>query len=93
MGRAVKNSLEIVIKQVRLEGGFKRGGRISGGVFEANCSRQMGQRKKKILDQMFLFLHEGRQRFVCRMQILIVLLECKVKGDRTDTEGLFQRWS
>jgi len=28
MGRAVKNSLEIVIKQVRLEGCFKRGGRI-----------------------------------------------------------------
>ena len=64
----------------------------------AACLRQivpdMGQRKKKILDQMFLFLHEGRrQRFVCRMQILIVLLECKVKGDRTDTEGLFQKWN
>ena len=28
MGRAVKNSLERVIKQVRLESGFKRGGRI-----------------------------------------------------------------
>jgi len=28
MGRAAKNSLEIVIKQVRLEGGFQRGGRI-----------------------------------------------------------------
>ena len=28
MGRAVKNSLEIIIKQVRLEGGFERGGRI-----------------------------------------------------------------
>ena len=28
MGRAVKNSLEIIIKQVRLEGGFQRGGRI-----------------------------------------------------------------
>ena len=28
MGRAVNNSLEIVIKQVRLEGGFNRGGRI-----------------------------------------------------------------
>ena len=27
MGRAVKNSLEIIIKQVRLEGGFERGGR------------------------------------------------------------------
>ena len=28
MGRAVKNSLEIIIKQVRLEGGFERGDRI-----------------------------------------------------------------
>ena len=28
MGRAVKNSVEIMIKQVRLEGGFERGGRI-----------------------------------------------------------------
>ena len=36
MGRAVKNSLEIVIKQVRLEGGFKRGGRIRA----AECLRQ-----------------------------------------------------
>ena len=37
---AVKNSLEIIIEQVRLEGSFKRGGKISGGVFEANCMRQ-----------------------------------------------------
>ena len=37
MGRAVKNSLEIVIKQVRLEGGFKRGGRIR----VAECLRQI----------------------------------------------------
>ena len=28
IGTAVKNSLEIIIKQVRLEGSFKRGGRI-----------------------------------------------------------------
>ena len=33
------------------------------------------------------------QRFVCQMQIVIVLLEYKVEGDQTDTEGLFQRWS
>ena len=33
----------------------------------------------------------GSQRFVCQMQIVIVLLEYKVEGDRTDTEGLFQR--
>ena len=36
MGRAVKNSFEIIIKQVRLEGGFERGGRIR----VAECSRQ-----------------------------------------------------
>ena len=35
----------------------------------------------------------GGQRFVCRIQIVIVLLEYKVEGDRTDTEGLFQRWN
>ena len=37
MGRAVKNSLEIIIKQVRLEGGFERGGRIR----VAECLRQI----------------------------------------------------
>ena len=36
MGRAVKNSLEIIIKQVRLEGGFERGGSIR----VAECLRQ-----------------------------------------------------
>ena len=37
MGRAVKNSLEIIIKQVRLEGGFESGGRIR----VAECLRQI----------------------------------------------------
>ena len=37
MGRAVKHSLEIIIKQVRLEGGFERGGRIR----VAECLRQI----------------------------------------------------
>ena len=37
MGRAVKNRLEIIIKQVRLEGGFERGGRIR----VAECLRQI----------------------------------------------------
>ena len=37
MGRAVKNSLEIIINQVRLEGGFERGGRIR----VAECLRQI----------------------------------------------------
>ena len=49
----------------------------------------MGQHKKKIFHQMFLCLHEGRKGFVCQMQIVIVLLEYKVEGDRADTEGLF----
>ena len=89
-----KDSFEIVVEQVRLEGGFKkRRKNQSGGVFEANCSRQMGQHKKNIFHQMFLCLHGGWQRFVCQMQIVIVLLEYKVEGDRTDTEGLFQRWN
>ena len=55
MGRAVKNSLEIIIKQVRLEGGFERG----GGVFEANCSRQVGQHKKRSFIKCFFCLHGG----------------------------------
>ena len=54
-------------------------------MFEANCSKQMGQHKNKIFHQMFLCLHEGLERFVCRMRIVIVLLEYKVEGDRTDT--------
>ena len=37
MGRAVKNSLEIIIKQVHLEGVFERGGRIR----VAECLRQI----------------------------------------------------
>ena len=37
IGTAVKNSLEIIIKQVRLEGGFKRGGRIR----VAECLRKI----------------------------------------------------
>ena len=34
---------------------------------------------------MFLCLHGGWQRLVCQMQIVIVLLEYKAEGDRTDT--------
>ena len=37
MGRAVKNSLEIIIKQVHLEGGFEREGRIR----VVECLRQI----------------------------------------------------
>ena len=72
---------------------WKRRQNQSGGVFEANCSRQMGQHKKKIFHQMFLCLHRGWQRFMCLMQIITVLLAHKVEGNRTDIEGLFQRWN
>ena len=37
IGRAVKNSVEIITKQVCLEGGFERGGRIR----VAECLRQI----------------------------------------------------
>ena len=30
---------------------------------------------------------------MCQMQMVIVLLEYKVEGYWTDTEGLFQRWN
>ena len=93
IGRAVKNSLEIIIKPVRLEGGFERGGRIR----VAECLGQIVPDRwasvRKGSHQMFLDLHQVRQRFVCRMRIVIVLLEYKVEGDRTDTEGLFMKWN
>ena len=55
----MKNSLEIVIKQVRLEGGFERGGRIR----VADCLRQIvpdrwASIRKKIFHQILLCLHE-----------------------------------
>ena len=55
----LKMSVQGPFKQVRLEGGFETGGRISDRVFEANCSKQMGQHKKKVFHQMFLCLHGG----------------------------------
>ena len=52
MGRhgCEKDSVEIVIEEVSTEGSFQRGGRIRAAdrVFEANCSKQMGERKKTI---------------------------------------------
>ena len=52
----MKDSLEIVIAQVCLEGSLKRGGRISGGVFEAHCSKQIGQCNKTVLTpKVFMF--------------------------------------
>ena len=88
-----KDSLEIVLEQVRLEGGFKTKRRIKA----AECLRQTVPNRwasvRKGSHQMFLDLHQVRQRFVCRMRIVIVLLEYKVEGDRTDTEGLFMKWN
>ena len=82
---------------MRLVGGFKRGGRIRvAECLRQNCSKQMGQRKKAIFHQILfvcLLFTKGWQRFVCRMRIVIVLLEYKVEGDRTDNEGPFQRWN
>ena len=39
---------------------------MRGGVFQANYSK-LGQRKKTTFHQLFLCLHEGWQRFGCRM--------------------------
>ena len=60
MDRAVKNSLEIieVNRCVLRAASVERGGRIrvAESVFEANCSRQMGQHKKKDLSpNVFVF--------------------------------------
>ena len=50
----MKDSLELVPKPRRLEGGLERGRKViveweyqSGEVFEASCSKRLGQRKKK----------------------------------------------
>ena len=65
MGRAVKNSLEISIEQMRLEGGLEGAGRMRvAEYFEANCSRQMGQHKKKIFHQMFC-VYTGGEKGLC----------------------------
>ena len=75
----MKNSLEIIIKQVRLEGGFERGGRIR----VAECLRQIvpdrwASIRKRSFTKCFLCLHGRLQRFVCQMQIVIVLLEYNI---------------
>ena len=86
MGRAVKNSLEIVIKQVHLQGGFKRGGRIS---LRQIVPDRWASIRKRSFTKCFCVYTGGWLRFVCQMQIVIVLLEYKVEGDRTDTDRLF----
>ena len=89
MGMAVKNSLEIIIKQVRLEGGFERGGRIR----VAECLRQIvpdrwaSIRKWSFTKCFCVYVFVSTflwQRFVCQMQIVFVLLEYKVwrRSDR-----------
>ena len=55
----------------------------SGVVFETNCSKQMGQRKE----------NNGLRNVFVLTRWVTVLLECKVEGDRTDTEGMCQRWN
>ena len=65
---------------------LKRRKNQSGGVFEANGSKQMGQRKKTFFHQIFWCLHEGWQRFGWQMWIAIVLLEYTIQGDRTGKE-------
>ena len=78
----MKNSLEIMIKQVCLEGGCKRGCRIR----VAECLRQIvpdrwaSIRKRSFTKCFCVYMGGGGdQRFVCRMQIVIVLLECKIE--------------
>ena len=63
------------IKQVRLEGGFERGGRI----IVAECLRQIfpdrwASIRKRSFAKCFCLYTGGWQRFVCQMQIIIVLL-------------------
>ena len=86
---AVKNSLEIIIA------GFERGGRIR----VTECLRQIvpdswARIRKNLSPNVFAFTRGVTKfRLLYQIQIVIVLLEYKVEGDRTDTEGLFQRWS
>ena len=54
----------------------------------AECLRQIvpdrwASIRKRSFTNVFVFT---RQRFVCQMQVVIVLLEYKVEGDRTDTD-------
>ena len=53
-------------------------------MFEANCSRQMGQHKKKTFHKMFLCLHGGLTKVRVSDADRNCLAECKVEGDRTD---------
>ena len=58
MGRDVKNSLEIIIKQVRLEGGFERRGKIR----VAECLRQVIVRSEILTSREVTAGHLGTIR-------------------------------
>ena len=80
MGRAVKNSLEIVIKQVRLEGSFKRGGRIR----VVECLRQIvpdrwASIRKRSFTKCFCVYTGGDKGSCvrCRQHIYTILMKQK----------------
>ena len=62
----------------------------------AECLRQIvpdrwASIRKRSFTKCFCVYTGDDKRFVCQMQIVIVLLEYKFEADRTDTEELFQR--
>ena len=58
---------------------------------EANCSRQMTQRKKTILHQIFEFKRRVTKARVSDA-IVIVWLDLRVEGDGSNSEEMQQRW-
>ena len=74
-----------------LEGGFKRGGRIrvAERLRQIVPNRWATVRKRSFTKCVFT---RGVAKFRVSDAIVIVLLEYKVEEDRTNTEGLFQRW-
>ena len=81
---------------MRLEGGFQREGRIR----VAECLRQIvpdrwASIRKRSFTKCFCVYGGGGGVTKVRVSdaIVIVLLEYKVEGDWTDTEGLFQKWN
>ena len=55
----------------------------------ANCSKQLGQRKKNIFHQNveYVYTTGDKGSGIGCGRMVIVLLECKVEEDRSDTEG------
>ena len=63
-------------------------------MFEANCSKQMGQCKTTIFHKNVLVFTRG----VTKVRVSDVDRNClsgiyEAEGDWTDTEGLFLRWN